>query len=224
MPTLTTSGAGRQGVVWSAGLTISILKSVIPGDEIFDALSMIIDGVDPFGFNTILTRGFFDEQSKILYKTLSDYSEISYNQCMLEYKNQYPSIDEEDISNICKSFTGVWVIDTPQIDNINSSCYSNYNPPTVVSKSGVPSNQCNSDYIKYYNQYSNQNRDKYIQDNIITSNTISNVVGFKIPNSTGQSNLLDLTPQIQRIKYISYTVISLCILILILILMLLLIN
>lgn len=213
---VTSSGAKRHGVVWSVGLSLAVLKSFLPYDNLMDAVSFVIDSVDPYGFNTILTRSFFDGESEMIREIFSGYADISLRQCIRDSKENYPGMEDKTYTNICKQYTDLWTISIPETSSINKSCYGNYNPPSVVSQSGQPSGECDPVYINYYNQYTSDNKDKYIRDNIITSQTISNVVGFTVPDSTGSSNLEDITEKIKPIRMIAISIVALLILSLVL--------
>jgi hypothetical protein len=165
-----------EAAIMVAGTAAMFAMDTIPGMDIIQMGGLMVDMIDPFGYNSTLTRDAIDTHSKAAYDSIR---EIFTSE---EYKKKlYKSIDEaspnlskEDRNRIFANATSPWKIHNLQPKDYKF-CFADFVNPGQkrgrtddVCKSGPPVEGCDHSYTKSYNEFISNNKTKYNQEKINT--------------------------------------------------------
>lgn len=164
-------------------IAVQVALDAIPGVgeffQVLQALDFFVDGIiDPMGYGNTLTRSGIDKtcqtQTNSLKKTLEDPKYVQAIETGV--KKIDPNITDKDLSRQVLINQSLYkrVIITP-----SEYCYSdmiNRDVNTTGSKSGAPTDQCESSYREAYYTYFDDNKTRYEQNSIKKSNQFINTL------------------------------------------------
>jgi hypothetical protein len=190
----------QMGISIGISVVVDLALSSSPGFAILELGGLIVDIIDPNQYSLTLNRASVDQYSSLAYSSTKDvFQSDEVIQLTTEYVNeegQSLSIDER--RNIIAKAISYWKIFTLEPDNFDLCFQDLVFPTDDISASGPPIQGCDFDYALKYNEYVNDNKQSYIDNQIETGQNFVETLNALL------LGLLQLQVTEERENYLNY--------------------